>query len=308
VNSNQAKIKHYGDIIPDSHARCVSFSPDDQLFAVGTTKEGILIYRTKDWKVIKELHFDSDVWSIAWSPNGDFLATGGLSKQTIIWKTSDWSILQILEDTQNITNLDWGSNGRYLVLGSLDKLSDNCILDIWDTYEWVRIKNKISCSNYPIFNHNGSMVAIDFELKGFEILSIPDLEKIAFLDFSDSSKHASLYKSSWSNDNKYFAGSSGDGRIRIWNVDNWNEVITKELHNYWKNGIYGVFFSPNSKYLLSGGFGQPILLETQNWDKIFDFPEGTIADIFDCSWRSDSKLFTLILRDGKRIEIWEILD
>ncbi len=308
MTSNQKRIKHYGDIIPDSHARCISFSLDDKLFAVGTTKEGILIYRTKDWKVIQELPYNSEVWSVEWSPNGEFLATSGLSKPTIIWNTSDWSKLRTLDMSENTTNLDWSSNGKYLVLGSKGSSNDGYVLRIWDTDDWTKIKNSISCSNYPIINPDSSKLAIDFELKGYEVLSLPDLKRIAFLDFSDSDKHVSLFKSAWSYDNKFFVGCSGDGRIQVWQVNDWKVVFTQQLHKYWKNGVYGVYFSPDNKYLLSGGFGEPKLIETNSWEITFNFPEGTIADLFACSWRSDSNLFTLLLRDGKKIEIWEIKD
>lgn len=308
ITSEQIKIRHYGDLLPNSYARCISFSLNDQFLAVGSTNEGVLIYRIKDWKVVHEIPQEETVWSIEWSPDGKFLASGSINEPVKIWKTDDWREYLTLDKSEEAMKLNWSSDGKFLAIGTSGSSDNRPFLDIWKTSDWSKIKNEISQPSYPIFSHDSSMLAIDNELLGYEILSLPNFNRLKLLDFSDSEKHVSLFNSFWSYDDTLFVGSCGDGRIRVWRTKDWQEVFTKQLHDFWEGGKYGVSFSPNGKYLLSGGFGEPKLLSTESWRIVYNFPKGTLADFYDSSWRSDSKLLTLLLGDGKRIELWEIID
>lgn len=306
--ANPVKIKKYMSLITNDFARSIAFSSNGKYLAVGTKNDGVLVYDVKDWKVIVELPHNYTVHSVEWSPNCMYLATGSTSGPIKIWNSDTWDISEVLDHSKESMNLAWSPDGKFLVAGSWGRSDDNPYLDIWKTSDWSKITTKAHRPRYVSFSPDSSLIAINYKLEGIEILSVSDLSRKTLLDFSDSEEYVSLYRPSWNNDGSLIAASCGDGRIRIWHTKDWSEVITKQLHDYWDDGEYGVSFSPDGKYLLSGGFGEPKLLSTDNWELIHHFPIGTLADLFDVSWSPDSKYIALVLKNGKEIEIWEIKD
>ncbi|MBK5115231.1 MAG: hypothetical protein JJE41_16515 [Candidatus Heimdallarchaeota archaeon] len=306
--SKTVKIKNYIDLIPNDFARSVAFSLNGKFLAVGTKNDGVLIYNVKDWKIIVKLPHEYAVNAVEWSPDSKYLATGSIHGPIKIWNSDKWKPSQVLDHSKEALNLAWSPNGKILVAGSWGRFDDCPYLDAWKTFDWSKITTEVHRPRYVSFNPDSSLIAIIYKLEGIEILSAPDFTRNTFLDFSDSDKYVAIYRPSWNNDGSLIAASCGDGRIRIWQTSDWSEVITKQLHDYWDDGEYGVSFSPDGKYLLSGGFGEPKLLSTYNWEVIHHFPKGTLADLFDVSWSPDSKYIALILENGKEIEIWEIRD
>lgn len=304
--STPVNIKKYIDLIPKDFARSVAFSPNGKFLAAGTEKDGVLIYNVNDWKIVSKLHHSYTVHGVEWSPDNKFLATGGISGSIKIWNSDSWTESQVLAISNEAVSLSWSPNGQFLVAGSWSNIDENPPLDIWQTSDWSKITTNVYRPRYISFSPDGSLIAISYQTEGIEILSLPDFIRKALLDFSDSEKTVSIFSPSWKSDGSLIAASCGDGRIRIWQTSDWSEVISKQIHNYWVDGVYGVSFSPDGKYLLSGGYGEPLLLSTENWEIIFEFPRGTLADLFDASWSPDNKYLALVIENGKEINIWKI--
>jgi len=303
---NPVKIKNYIDLIPKDFARSVAFSSNGKFLAAGTEKDGVLIYNVKDWKIVVKLPHSYSVDSVEWSPDSMFMASGSISGSVKIWDSENWDEVHTLEESIGAVNLSWSANRNYLIAGSLDRSDKKPFLDIWQTKDWKKLDSKVYRSRNIALNSSSSLFAINYNIKEVRVFSLPNINHIASLDFSDSDKHVSLGGISWHPDGTVLCSSCCDGRIRIWQSIDWSVVITKQLHEYWDEGEYNVSFSPNGKYLLSGGFGEPKLLSTKTWEVIFDFPKGTLADLFDVSWSPDSKYLALVLENGKEIEIWNI--
>ncbi len=307
MNSKPVQFKHQIDLIPDGLARCIAYNPTGELLAIGTENGFIFIYQVSDWEILEQLENDYSINSIVWSPDSKFLAIGSMDGPIKIWRTSNWSMLNSLEESKEALNLSWSSDGKFLAVGSWGCSDDEPFLDIWNAVDWQKIPNKIPRSRYISFNPDSSLLAVVCALRGLEIYSLPNFERIYFLDFSDSKKHVSIFDPSWSSDGSLIAASCGDGRIRIWQTSDWSEIITKQVHNYWDDGEYGVSFSPDGRFLLSGGVGEPKILTIDKWHIIDPFDKGTLADIFSKSWNPNNKQVALILRNGLPIEIWNIV-
>ena len=76
----------------------------------------------------------------------------------------------------------------------------------------------------------------------------------------------SVYSVSFSNDGKYFASSSSDKTIKIYNTSTWKLIKTLSNNEY---AIKSISFSVDNKYLAAGSNGNEIIIyDTKNWDVI----------------------------------------
>ncbi|MBA4150222.1 MAG: VCBS repeat-containing protein [Verrucomicrobia bacterium] len=75
--------------------RCVAFSPDGTLLAIGAGSGQLYIYRTSDWTQVFSLagHTD-DLYSISVSPDGTMLATGAYDRTARVWSLANGALLQ----------------------------------------------------------------------------------------------------------------------------------------------------------------------------------------------------------------------
>ena len=308
MNSKNLEVKHYIGLEQSSYAHSVSFNPRNHLLAVGTEQDGLVIYDLDPRKLVRKIPIDYRVHVVQWSHDGEFLAAGGISGDIIIWNVADWSKHVTLPNSDGALNFSWSSDGKFLAVGSWHSSSEKHA-EIWSTTSWERVatRNK-TMPRFVSFSSNSKYLAIQYKLEGIEILSVPDFKRVTLLDFSDSKENTDISSPCWSNDGRFIAASCGDGRIRVWLTTDWSLVTTKQLHDYWDEGVYRLCFSPNSKHLLSGGFGEPKLLSVAEWKVIYTFDIGSVADLFDCSWSFDSKLLALLLRGGKEVGIWSFLE
>ena len=236
MSTNPMKIKNYIDLIPMDFARSVAFSPNGKFLAAGTEKDGVLIYNVKDWKIIVKLHHSYSVHSVVWSPDSLYLASGSITGSVKIWNSDNWNEVHTLEESVGAVNLSWSANGNYLIAGSLDSSDKKPFLDIWQTINWKKIESNVYRSRFIALNSSSSMFAINYNIEEVRIFSLPNVNHIASLDFSDSDKHVSLGGISWHPDGTILCSSCGDGRIRIWQTIDWSVVITKQLNEYWDEG------------------------------------------------------------------------
>ncbi|MBD3190137.1 MAG: hypothetical protein GF308_05815 [Candidatus Heimdallarchaeota archaeon] len=267
--------KIYTDSVHD-----LAFSPNGKYLAAAIEDKTAQVFKTHHWsQPLMTLRHEYSVHSVAWSPDNQFLATGSIDGSVKIWQVLDASEVLTLQKSGNALTLDWSSDGKYLAVGNFSPDDRKPGVEVWDTSNWEQVPtNNDYCSWYVAFSPDSSFLAIQYKLEGIEVLSVPDFSREVFLDFSDSEKYVDIYNPTWSSDNAFLAASCGDGRIRIWRTSDWSVVVTRQLHDYWDEGDYGTSFSPNGKFLISGGVGELKLLSTQNWRVIHIFEKGAIAD------------------------------
>ena len=182
--TNPVKIRKYISLIPNDFARSVAFSSNGKFLAVGTKNDGVLVYNVKDWEIIVELPHNYTVHSVEWSPNCKHLATGSISGPIKIWNSDTWDISQVLDHSKEALNLAWSLNGKILVAGSWGRFDDCPYLDAWKTYDWSKIATEAHRPRYVSFSPDSSLIAIDYKLKGIEILSSSDFLRKLFTNKS----------------------------------------------------------------------------------------------------------------------------
>lgn len=302
----EVEIIPYLEIEPDEYANCVSFSPSGVFLTIGNYGKTVSII--KDFKVdnIRKLQHKYPVYATEWSPRGEFLATGGIDGPIKIWEVKNWEAIKTLPNSKGAMNLSWSSDGRFLAVGSWYCSSERKA-EVWSTKDWARIETKNDLlPRYLSFSPKGNYLALAYLLEGIEILSVPDFERVALLDFSDSKKHVDIFSPSWSSDGQFIAASCGDGRVRVWSAKDWSEIVTMKLHSYWDEAEYQVAFSLDSRYLISGGYGMPKLLSTTNWWLLHTFEDVIIEDKLDLTWHPNGNLVAIVSQKGTPVKIFQI--
>ncbi len=267
--SNNPRINLYASLEQDSPAHCLSFHPKDYLIAIGMERDGFIIHDLIPLKPVQKIPVAYSVHAIQWSPDGSLLATGSINNDTVLWETGNWKKYVTLPDSDGALNFSWSPDGKFLAIGSWHCQEDSSV-EVWSTKDWSKVKTRNDYrSRYVSFSPDGSFLALQYKLTGIEVLSVPTFKRVAFLDFSDSKKYVDIYSPRWSPNGQFLAASCGDGRVRIWRTAVWSVVHTLKLHGYWSEAEYQVAFSPDSRYLISGGFGSAKLLSTANREEIY---------------------------------------
>lgn len=296
--------KIYTDTVYD-----LAFSPNGKYLAVAIRDKTAQIYQPHHWsQPLVTLRHAYSVHSVAWSPDSQLLATGSIYGPVKIWRILDGSQVITLPNSGNAIDLSWSSDGKYLAVGNSRAGDEKTSVEVWNTSTWEQLPTHNDyCPWYVTFSPDSSFLAIQYRLEGIETLSVPDFSREVFLDFSDSEKYVDIYNPAWSSDNALLVASCGDGRIRVWRTSDWSVVVTRQLHDYWEDGAYETLFSPNGKFLISGGVGALKLLSTKNWRIIHIFEKTAIADYLSLAWSSDSTLLAFAVIMGIPIEIWKVL-
>ncbi len=100
----------------------VAFTPDGEIFAIGTSDNTIQICRVGDGSLLQTLteHY-SYVRSIAFAPNGQCLASGSDDGRVRLWRVADGSLLQTLTGhTSRVFSIAFAPDGQLLASGSND--------------------------------------------------------------------------------------------------------------------------------------------------------------------------------------------
>ncbi|MBD3189156.1 MAG: hypothetical protein GF308_00855 [Candidatus Heimdallarchaeota archaeon] len=294
-------------IFTDS-VRDLAFSPNGKYLAAAIEDKTARVFRTHHWsQPLVTLRHDYGVYSVAWSPDSQFLATGSIYCPVKIWRVLDCSKVFTLQKSGYAINLDWSSNGKYLAVGNYSPDDRKTSVEVWNTATWEQVSaNNDYCPWYVAFSPDSSLLALQYGTEGIEILSVPDFSREVFLDFSYSEKYGELFHPAWSSDMSFLAASCGDGRIRVWRTSDWSVIVTRQLHECWEGGTYETSFSPNGKFLISGGVGALKLLSTQNWRIIHIFEKGAIGDYLSLAWSPNSPLLASAVKMGIPIEIWKV--
>jgi WD40 repeat protein/cellulose biosynthesis protein BcsQ len=118
----------------------------------------------------------------------------------------------------------------------------------------------------------------------------------------------SILSVAFSPDGKYFATGDADGGIRLWQVENLQQILYLEAHSSW---VRSIVFSPDGKTLASGSDDQLVKL----WDINIDDPrntshksrklEGHTYRVRSVAFSPDSKILASSSFD-KTVKLWDV--
>jgi WD40 repeat protein len=283
----------------------------------------------------------SCVWSIKFSPKGDWLASGSVDSTVRIWDKANGRPVQQLKQPAGITYLDISADGNFIATASYDGK-----LRLWKVPEGTLVK-EFSGHKGTVwsvcFSPDGKTIASSGEdatikmwdvqsgnltrtLRGhalnvWDVKFSPDGKMVASGSFDRSIKiwnaqSGELVKTladhteavvalAFSPDGKKLASTSDDKTIRIWNTNDWSLLQTMTVPEH----AQAVAFSPDNKWLLTGGRDKPAIGELlqnffgDSWYnkgvsmRLWEVNTGKLLqtfsvhgnDVNDVSWSADGK-------------------
>jgi energy-coupling factor transporter ATP-binding protein EcfA2 len=175
-------------------------------------------------------------------PGKNSVITSGADKTIKLWDllTNEGEV--IFRDNSDFTDIDVAKSGKSIVC-----VTSNGKLLRWDLNTQTKSL---------IYNHTTSLHAVAYDYEG-EKIAIGDKDgKVLIINALTGKVIKSIYAHAsrvldleFSPDNRLLASSSLDGIIRIWNVDDLNDLpIEIREHESW---VESIAFSPDGKNLLS---------------------------------------------------------
>ncbi|BAY30168.1 WD-40 repeat-containing protein [Nostoc carneum NIES-2107] len=285
----------------------VTFSPDGQLLASGSTDQTVKVWRT-DGTLLQTLRGHSNaVTSLSFSPDGQTLASASLDKTVKIWHKN---VLTGLFDPEPYTNLqghgDWiysvsfSPDGEMLATGSKDatiKLwrKDGTLLKILRGHQgWV---------NWLTFSPDGKFIASASEDKTVKIWR-PDGSLVTTLQGHRKGVTAVAF----SPNGQVLVSGGRDQIIQIWhkernsNKNSFDFRPGKTLQEHHKK-IWSLNFSPDSQKFASGSDDNTINLWSATGSLLNTFRHSdSVASV---AFSPDNKLLASASYD-KSVKLWRL--
>lgn len=209
----QSAIKGGNDIV-----NLVSWSPDSQKIASGGNDGGIKIWDSKTLNQINDFDENSEIVNaIAWSPDGTRIAVGDDEGYINIWNLDFQNLEYALKVSSHIYSISWSPDGKYLASGGYDK--DLIIWDM--TYgrkvrvypnlgtevSWAPESNMLISADY-----DGNIRFLDTNIWRFT--------KSAYMYHTDSWGWGRVYDMQWSPNETFISMKGSDySHARIWGVN-----------------------------------------------------------------------------------------
>jgi len=102
--------------------KCVTYSPDGALVAIGTDNGSVMVVEASSYKVLANQKIAAEEIScLAFSPDGSCLAVGSLDQKVYVLNAGDLSKLQSMKGhTSSVMHVQWSADGQHLQTDSRD--------------------------------------------------------------------------------------------------------------------------------------------------------------------------------------------
>lgn len=259
--------------------RSVAFSPDGKWVASGSEdKSVVLLDMTLPSPTSQSLSaHKGGVMSVAFSPNGKLLASGSRDKSVILWDVATQKpITPTLEGHKyDVSSVSFSPDGKMLASASWDRT-----VILWDAATHKQLGE-------PLKGHTKEVWSVAFSPDGKLLASAGEDKSIILWDVARRVAlgqpllgHSDTINSlAFSPDGKLLASGSADGTIRLWDVATRQPInpplIELPLPTDPTTGavrttaINSITFSPDGKYIASGGTDAPVLWDVslESWEK-----------------------------------------
>ena len=280
--------------------RSVSFSPDGQVLASGSSDDTIKLWDVGSRREIATLKGHSyGVSSVSFSPDGQVLASTGSWDDTIIklWDVGSRREIATLKGHRGpMYSVSFSPDGQVLASGSYDNT-----IKLWD----VGSRREIA----TLTGHRHSVLSVSFSPDGQVLASGSWDDTIKLWDVGSRREiatlkgHSNIVQSvSFSPDGQVLASGSLDHTIKLWDVGSRREIATLKGHS---DRVISVSFSPDGQVLASGSWDDTIKL----WDvesrreiaTLTGHPDGVIS----VSFSPDGQVLASGSNDDT-IKLWDV--
>ena len=227
-----------------SPGRESAFSPDGKLLAASSAGGRVDLVRLADMRRLRTIRHENGVAAVAFGPDGSTLATGGYDGSVRIWDSARGRAVRVLKGgAGTVWSVDFSPDGKAVAAAGED-----AVIRLWDTADGKLLRT--------LSGHGRNIWRVRFS---------PDGRHLASGSFDDSVKvwnagtgalvhdlkgHGqAVVGLDYSPDGRLIASGSDDSTIRIWRAGDGR--LVRVLKN--GNHVYTVAFSPDGKWLASGG-------------------------------------------------------
>jgi len=292
------------------------FSPDGKLVASGSVDSTVRMWERDNGQVIHVLKHPIGVTNLAYSSDGKFLATSCYDGIIRIWDAGTGSLVKTLgTNGGTVWSLAFSPDGKTIVSGGEDKL-----VKLWDVQSGKFIRSlgghtlNIWCVK---FSPDGSKIAsgsFDSTLKIWDVANGTLLKTIT--------EHTeAIVDLAFNHNGETLATTSDDKTIRLWSTSDFRLIRTMKVPEH----VQAVAFSPDDKYLVTGGRDKPMMGEflqnifgDSNFNKgvsarFWDIKSGTLMqtfrrqanDVNDVDYSSDGKWLVTASADNT-VQLWRL--
>ncbi len=242
----------------------VTFSPDGQLLAAGTSNGEIWLYSLRQQTLLRILSGHTDgVWSVAFSPDGTLLASGSDDQTVRLWDQETGKCLQIMSEHSNrVRSIKFNSSGNILSSGGEDQN-----IHLWSMPDGTLLRT--------LTGHTGRIWSIDFSPDGSYLASggTDSTVRIWEVDSGNCitilSEHTHWVRTvRFSLDGRLLASASDDQTVRVWDCQ---QATYQHIFLGHTNRVWSIAFTPDNQTLISGG-------EDANL-RLWDLQHGTCCKI-----------------------------
>ncbi|HLP91387.1 MAG TPA: hypothetical protein VK184_22740 [Nostocaceae cyanobacterium] len=241
--------------------RSVVFSPSGQVLASGSDDKTITIWNleTRQIRTLKG-HKGSAWWaginSLAFSPDGHVLASGSDDKSIKVWNVeTEQEIYTLTGHEDKVHCVVISPDGRILASGSQDKTIKLWLVDTGKNISSLELHKDAVLS--LAFSPDGKILASGGGGNDKTIKLCYLAEKKVHTITGNSEWFGGITSLAFSPDGKILASGCTDKTIKLWQVNNRQEICTLIGHN---DDVYSVAFSPDGKILASGSKDKTIKL------------------------------------------------
>ncbi len=228
------RVADYAPVLRSVESACIS--PDGKL-VVSASKFGynLMVWRVADGGLLWESQENTEIECLVFSPDGKRFATGDEDYFVKVWDTATGDVLKKMEHDSGLDGIAWSHDGKIIAAGS--EKGDICF---WDatTYEAI---GKVRVGS-----------------------------TVNSLDFSKNDKQLVVGGNIQTHDPKTKNTHYG-GFVKLIDVD--KQQIIRDYKGI-KGSVKSVRFSPDEKFIGSGGFDNVgRLFETQSGRLVKEFVE-----------------------------------
>lgn len=227
--------------------RAMSISPDDRWLAIGTGNLVQLIELTSTQSPVLMKGHRGDVWALAFTSDGKSIISAGADSSIYKWDIGTQTASLITKTKSHIKAIALGPNDSFIIGGTESGKLIKFTMD-GESPEEIIDEDPQNPIYAVAVSHSGGVIASG-DLSGtVHLYDAHSSEKTKIQSLSGHDARINDLK--FSPNDKRLASASYDGRIQLWDTDNFNESpIVLEDHSSW---VWSMAFSPDNKYLISG--------------------------------------------------------
>lgn len=269
-------LKHHNQGHSDS-ITCVSFSPDGQILASGSSDGAVVLWQVKNQRVsqLNQFPVGSSVSSLSFSSDSQMLAVGtrddSINDSTgsiSLWNRKGERLDRWEKaDSNNILALSFSPDNRFLAFGGDDRM-----VKLWQIKGGSTPKISIAHIKFPEVMHDGSIDDVSFSPNG-----------------------------------RFLASASKDGTVKLWNLN--GDLLDTLPHQ--NKPVKAVKFSPDSNFIISAGDDYSINLWKLNHEgdklnaKFFTAFKGHINSVSGLGFSPDGRTIVSSSWD-KTVRVWSL--